>query len=203
MAFAALHLLLALIVLGAQYDAAYRSLDRREPNEDAARTLHIGVIVTGAALLGAGAFLSRHVSPWVGAAALPGIPLGLALFQMSRTYSHTDCWNGFWWSGCTSEGAALPAIHAVFGWLAFGALLAALVCRLGIGPRASAAALLGCGLAVASAFTVASINLLLNLGEEAAKAAEANEPIIHDTPGLGPVLVGLGLVAAVAFRRRA
>src|SRR5688572_7662252 len=58
MAFALLHLLLGIVLLTAQFTAAYRSLDRVEPDEGSARELHIGVLVTVAVLLAGGVYLS-------------------------------------------------------------------------------------------------------------------------------------------------
>lgn len=203
MAFALLHLLLGVVLLTSQFAAAYRSLDRVEPDEGSARELHIGVIVTGAVLLAGGVWLSQRISPWVAAAALAGFPLGVVLRQTATTYSQTECWSGWWWSDCDTQGDSVAAIHATMTVVAVVALLAALVFRLAIGPRASAGVLLGAGLAVAAAFLVASVGILLNLHEEALRAAEANEPVIHETPGLGWVVAAAGLLGlAWAFRRR-
>lgn len=204
MAFALLHLTLGVVLLTAQFDAAYGSLDRREPDEDSARNLHYGVIGSAAVLLAGGAWLSQRINPWVTAAALAGFPLGIVLRQIATTYSHTECWSGWWWTTCDTGSDSVAAIHATMTVVAVAALLVALVFRLAIGPRASAGTLLGAGMAVATAFLVASVGILLKLHEEAVRAAEANQPVIHETPGLGWVVAALGLLGfAWASRRRA
>lgn len=203
MAFALLHLLLGVVLLTAQFAAAYRSLDRVEPDEASARDLHVGVIATGIVLLGGGVWLSQRISPWVAAAALAGFPLGVVLRQTATTYSQTECWSGWWFADCDTQGDSVAAIHATMTTVAVVALLLALAFRLAIGPRASAGALLGGGMAVAAAFLVASVGILLNLHEEALRAAEANEPVIHETPGLGWVVAAVALLGlAWASRRR-
>ena len=202
MAFALLHLLLGVVLLAAQFTAAYRSLDRQEPDEDSARNLHYGVLATGVLLLAGGVWLSQRVSPWVAAAALAGIPLGIVLRQVATTYSRTECWSGWWWTDCDTQGDSVAAIQATMTMVVAAALVLALVFRLAIGPRASAATLLGAGMAVAAGFLVASVGILLHLHEEALRAAEANEPVIHDTPGLSLVAVGLAVLVLASMVRR-
>jgi hypothetical protein len=203
MALGAIHVLAAFLLLFPPYDAAYEHLDREAPDEETARMLHVSVVGVGLALLAAGAWLSRQSSAWAILGAAAGVPIGLAMAEMSRAYSHTECWTGFWSGGCTTDAPGLHQVHSVLLWLAVAIALAAILVRAGLGARASAAAMVGSGMAVAAAFAVASASLLTRLHGEALRAAEANKPVLHDTPGLGwaALAVALAALAMVARRR--
>lgn len=192
---------LAPIVLGMLFASAYDALDRREPSEEAARQLHWSVVGVAAFTIAAGVLIALRTKPPL-ALGLVLFPLGFALASMATTYSQTECVTGFWTADCDTWGDQRGTFR-MWTWLGFLATAGGGALMLLAGRDWGFGFPLAMGLGLAAAYLTASITLLPRLSEEAAKAAESNEPLVHQTPGLGLALLALTMLAlAVGLRRR-
>jgi hypothetical protein len=189
------------LFLGLLFASAYDALDRRAPAEEEARNLHWSVVGVAAAAITGGIVLALRTKPLL-AFGLLAFPLGFALAATATTYSQTECVSGFWSADCDTWGDQ-RGVLAAWAWLGLLAAVGGGALMLLAGRDWALGFPLAVGLGMAAAYLVASMTLLPKLSEEAVKAAESNEPIVHSTPGLAAVLVAcVLLLAAVRLRRR-
>lgn len=191
---------MAPLVLGLLFASAYDSLDRRAPDEDAARNLHMAVLMAGGVAIVGGVVVALRTKPLL-ALALLAFPLGFGLAGTATTYSETECVSGVWDSDCRTWGDQEGTLR-MWAWLGFAMAAGGGAAMLLAGREWALGFALAVGMAAAAAYFTASLTLLPRLAEEAVRAAESNEPVIHDTPGLAPLLaVGAFVGAAMAWRR--